>query len=60
MHHYDDEDGTQAEIRELVVEVKNDVERLNIAADQLEVPDDIKHMIASLADKISGIASLMR
>ncbi|WP_025841386.1 hypothetical protein [Asaia platycodi] len=57
---HDDESGIQAEINELMSELRIDVERLNIAADSSATPDDIKHMIAALADKISGISSLMR
>jgi len=57
---HDDESGIQAEINELMGELRIDVERLNIAADSSSTPDDIKHMIAALADKISGISSLMR
>ncbi|WP_336947259.1 hypothetical protein [Asaia sp. HN010] len=60
MRHDNDESGINAEIRELMGELSDDVERLNIAADQSSTPDEIRHMIAALADKISGIASLMR
>ncbi|MFT8522104.1 hypothetical protein [Gluconobacter oxydans] len=56
---YDDAD-TDSEILELLGELQADAERLNIAADKSDVPEDLKHMIAALADKIDGLASLIR
>ena len=55
-----DEDGIGSEIHELMSELQSDAERLNIAADKSSTPDDIKHMIAALSDKIDGLASLVR
>jgi len=54
-----DENGVKSEIRELIQELQSDAERLNIAATKSSIPDDFKHMIAGLADKIDGIASLI-
>jgi len=54
-----DENGIQSEIRELIYELQNDAERLNVAAAKSTIPDDFKHMIAGLADKIDGVASLI-
>ncbi len=56
---YDDTD-TDSEILELLGELQADAERLNITADKSDVPEDLKHMIAALADKIDGLASLIR
>ncbi|GBR43333.1 hypothetical protein [Gluconobacter roseus] len=55
-----DEDGVGSEIQELASELQSDAERLNIATDKSDVPDEIKHMVAALADKIDGLASLLR
>jgi len=55
-----DENGIQSEIRELINELQSDAERLNVAATKASIPDDLKHMIASIADKIDGVASLIR
>lgn len=56
---YDDND-TDSEILELLGELQADAERLNITADKSDVPKNLKHMIAALADKIDGLASLIR
>ncbi|MFT8328157.1 MULTISPECIES: hypothetical protein [Gluconobacter] len=56
---YDDND-TDSEILELLGELQADAERLNITADKSDVPENLKHMIAALADKIDGLASLIR
>lgn len=57
---YDDNDiETDSEVRKLINELQNDAERLNIRADRSDAPDDLKHMIAALADKIDGLASLI-
>jgi len=55
-----DENGIQSEIRELIHELQSDAERLNVAASKASIPDELKHMIAGLADKIDGLASLSR
>ncbi|MBF0860386.1 hypothetical protein HKD24_14465 [Gluconobacter sp. LMG 31484] len=55
-----DDNGTELEIQKLIGELQNDAERLNITADKSDAPDDLKHMIAALADKIDGLASLVR
>lgn len=51
---------TNSEVRELIGELQTDAERLNITADKSDAPEDLKHMIAALADKIDGLASLIR
>lgn len=54
-----DEDGINSEVHQLVSELQRDAERLNIAVDQSETTTEIKHMVAALADKINGLASLV-
>lgn len=54
-----DEDGIKSEIRQLVSELQRDAERLNITVDKSETAIEIKHMVAVLADKIDGLASLI-
>ena len=54
-----DEDGINSEIHQLVYELQRDAERLNIAVDKSGTAIEIKHMVAALADKIDGLASLM-
>ncbi|MQR99313.1 hypothetical protein [Gluconobacter aidae] len=58
--HDDDENGIDSEIQELMLELQNDAERLNDATEKSGAPDEIKHMAAALADKIDGLASLVR
>ena len=55
----DDEDGINSEIHQLVFEIQRDAEQLNIAVDKSGTDTEIKHMVAALADKIDGLASLM-
>ncbi|WP_122049864.1 hypothetical protein [Asaia bogorensis] len=55
----DDEDGINSEVHQLVSELQQDAERLNIAVDQSDATTEIKHLVAALADKINGLASLM-
>ncbi|GEM18101.1 MULTISPECIES: hypothetical protein [Gluconobacter] len=58
--HDDDENGIDSEIQELMSELQNDAERLSTATEKSGAPDEIKHMVAALADKIDGLASLVR
>ncbi|QQX90896.1 hypothetical protein IGS75_12230 [Gluconobacter sphaericus] len=55
----DDEDGINSEIHQLFFELQRDAEQLNIAVDKSGADTEIKHMVAALADKIDGLASLM-
>jgi len=55
-----EDDALQTEIRLLVEEIQSDAEKLNIVADRSAINDDLKHAIASLADKINGLHSLIR
>ncbi|GAN90428.1 hypothetical protein [Gluconobacter thailandicus] len=54
-----DENGTDSEIRELVRELQTDAEQLNIMMNKSGASEDLKHMIAALADKIDGLTSLV-
>lgn len=55
-----DENEVDSEIRNLVRELQNDAEQLNIMTDKSNASEDLKHKIAALADKIDGLASLIR
>lgn len=44
-------------MHELITELQNKEERLNIAADKSDKPNEGTHMITALANKIDGLVS---
>ncbi|ACI51693.1 conserved hypothetical protein [Gluconacetobacter diazotrophicus PA1 5] len=54
----DNDDGVRTQLQGLISELQTDIEKVAVLLDQTQASDDVKHLIASIADRLDGVADL--
>ncbi|CAP55165.1 hypothetical protein GDI1222 [Gluconacetobacter diazotrophicus PA1 5] len=48
----------RTQLQGLISELQTDIEKVAVLLDQTQASDDVKHLIASIADRLDGVADL--
>ncbi|GBQ28624.1 hypothetical protein HLH34_05090 [Gluconacetobacter azotocaptans] len=54
----ENDDAVRAQLQILISELQADVEKMAVLLDQTQASDDVKHLMASIADRLDGVADL--